>query len=623
MVGAFIRHFAFRLLVGLLSALVLIPPLSAEDQNYPVAAQIVDVSRPPYSARGDGMTDDTDAIQRAFNEHVGLHHVLFFPSGTYLVSRTLTWPKRWNGRENWGMTMLRGANRESTVIRLKDGTWTDESHPGAILLCGGFGSADWFHNYVENLTFDVGRRNSGAIALQFYSNNSGAVRNCRFIATDGSGLVGLDLAHQDMNGPLLVSHCEVIGFQRGIATAHAVNSQTFEDILLQGQKQFGFDNEGQCLNIHRLISDNSVPTLRSYGTICLVDARLTGFGSASNLPAIINYNGGCIFLRDVVTHGYSRALGDVRTPDWVAALRVAGEDRPGSLGPTIEEYTSEKRTSPFPSPTVSPRLKIKDTPPVVWDEPQNWANVDAFGADSSAASDSSAAFQKAIDSGATTIFAPGSYTLASTVVVRGAVRRIVGLGGQINYGKNQIIAFRLNDGIPPALTLEHLSYLGGGIELDTRRTVILRSISDGRVTCTDKAMGSELFLEDVVTDNLLLRGQKVWARQLNIENEGTHLDNKAGALWVLGYKTERGGTLLSTRDGGRTEVLGGFSYTTTAGGLAPMFVNRDSDVFAWFAEVCFNGNPFQTLIEEHRKDEIRTVQRGEGGTTPYVGRKSK
>ena len=63
MVGAFIRHFAFRLLVGLLSALVLIPPLFAEDQNYPVAAQIVDVSRPPYSARGDGMTDDTDAIQ--------------------------------------------------------------------------------------------------------------------------------------------------------------------------------------------------------------------------------------------------------------------------------------------------------------------------------------------------------------------------------------------------------------------------------------------------------------------------------------------------------------------------------------------------------------------------------
>ena len=52
-------------------------------------------------------------------------------------------------------------------------------------------------------------------ALQFYSNNTGAVRDCRFIARDGSGAVGLDLAHRDMNGPLLVQRCEVVGFPRG------------------------------------------------------------------------------------------------------------------------------------------------------------------------------------------------------------------------------------------------------------------------------------------------------------------------------------------------------------------------------------------------------------------------
>ena len=44
------------------------------------------------------------------------------------------------------------------------------------MWCGGFGSADWFHNNVENLTFDVGAQNPGAIALQFYSNDSGTVR---------------------------------------------------------------------------------------------------------------------------------------------------------------------------------------------------------------------------------------------------------------------------------------------------------------------------------------------------------------------------------------------------------------------------------------------------------------
>jgi hypothetical protein len=184
---------------------------------------------------GDGLTDDTDALQRALNETVGRHKVLYFPKGTYLVSRTLTWPKRWNDRDNWGFTILRGLHRELATLRLRDGTFTNAAQPQAIMRCGGFGSADWFHNYVEHLTFDVGQGNPGAIGLQFYSNNSGAIRDCRFVSGDGSGSVGLDLAHRDMNGPLLVRNCEVIGFRRGVATAHSVNSQTFEHLTLRGQ----------------------------------------------------------------------------------------------------------------------------------------------------------------------------------------------------------------------------------------------------------------------------------------------------------------------------------------------------------------------------------------------------
>lgn len=586
------------------------------EQAYPPHAHVVNVTQPPYGAKGDGVTDDTEALQRALNDNVG-RRMLFFPKGIYLVSATLTWPKKVGERDNWGFTMLRGADRDTCILRLKDATFTDTNKPEAIMWCGGFGSADWFHNYVENLTFDVGAGNPGATALQFYSNNSGAVRDCRFVAGEGSGVVGLDLAHRDMNGPLLVSRCEVIGFQRGMTSAHSVNGQVFEHITLRGQMQFGFDNEGQAISIRGLTSDNAVPALRSYGTLTLIDAKLAGSGAAAKVPAVINYNGGQMLLRDVETTGYSRALGNVKSPDWAAALLVQGEEHASTAGPKISEFCSNPPTSPFASPATSLRLPVKGTPETFWEDPAKWAVVDNFGADPIGQKDSSEAIQKAMDSGATTVFLPGNYRLLSTVIIRGAVRRVVGLGRAINYGQDLRPGFRLADGAAPVVFLEHFGNITGGLEVDTRRTLVMRSVQDCDLNFTSSAEGSELFFEDVVTHELKLSKQKVWARQLNIENEGTHLTNDNSDLWILGYKTERGGTLLNTRGGGRSEVLGGFSYTTTAGKLAPMFVNDNSSVWAFFDEVCFSGDPFVTIIRETRDGTTKEVKRSEGHTVPY------
>jgi hypothetical protein len=471
------------------------------------------------------------------------------------------------------------------------------------------------------MTFDVGRENPGAVGLQFYSNNSGAVRNCRFIAAEGSGMTGLDLGHRDMNGPLLVRHCEVIGFQHGITTARAVNGQTFEHIIVRGQRRVGFRNEGQHVSIRGLVSENPVPALMTYGTLALMDATLSGTGDAASSPAIVNFNGGRIHLRDVKTGGYKRALADIDTPDSAQAWRIEGEDKAGTLGPIITEYHSEPATSLFPSPITAPRLPVKETPDTPWDDPATWAIVDAFGADPAGKEDSSAAIQGAMDSGATTVFLPGSYRIGKTVVIRGPVRRVVGLGGLISYGKEKEDGadFRIEDGTAPTVTIEHLASAHGGVELATKRPVVFRSVADCDLTMAPSAEGGEIFAEDFVTHHLELRNQRMWARQLNVENEGTHIVNEAGQLWVLGYKTERGGTLLETRRGGISEIIGGFSYTTTAGKLAPMFVNANSSVWAFFGEVCYTGDPFEILVRETRGSETRTLKRGEGSTLPYIG----
>ncbi len=588
--------------------------------KYPDSPMVMDVTRAPYLAKGDGVTDDTDAIQHALTDMMGQHKLLYFPKGTYLISRTLMWSKQNSqGKDAWGMNFLCGANANECILRLKDGTFTDPAKPASMMWCGGFGSADWFHNYVENLTFDVGNRNPGAIALQFYSNNSGAVRNCRMRSSDGSGVIGLDLSHRDMNGPLLVRNVEVTGFQRGISTARAVNGQTFEHITLRNQTHIGFDNEGQSISVRGLVSENAVPAVRSYGSLCLIDAKLTGQQGAQRWPAVINYNGGRIFLRDIETTGYGRAIGDVETPDWMAATRINGPDKAGSLGPLVSEYSSSSVTMAFPSPKTSLRLPIQEPPTVPADDPSVWANVDTYGADPTGQQDSSAAIQRAMDSGASTIFLPGSYALKTTITVSKKVKRIVGIGGMIDYSGQATPDFRMVDGESPSVTFEHFGHIHG-VHIDTNRTVIFRSVSDCDLTFGDKSAGGELYFEDFVTHHLRLKSQTVWARQLNVENEGTHVLNDDARLWVLGYKTERGGTLLETRGSGQSEILGGFSYTTTAGKLAPMFVNRNASVFAWFGEVCFNNDPFVVRIEETRGEETRRLSSDAAPLPPYSGR---
>ncbi len=575
---------------------------------FPADAGVVNVKSPPYNARGDGTTDDTRAIQSAIRDHMK-GATLYFPDGTYLVSSTLMWSKKDSrGRECWGNFTIQGQSIAGTIIRLKDGTFPNPAQPQAIMWCGGFGSADWFHNYVKNITFDVGRDNPGAVGLQFYSNNTGSVRDVRIVSPDGCGAIGLDLGHRDMNGPLLVKNLFVQGFQVGVQTGHSVNSQVFENLHLRGQGACGFLNNGQSVSIRRVTVEGAPTAVRNVGTgsfMVLLDSSLHG---PSDSPLAAIENEAPLFARSVQTSGYRRALETSRGPS------PAGTD--------IDEFVSEPILRLFPSPGRSLNLEVKEAPELPSDPVEDWVNVQRF---HQGGEDYSPAIQAAVDSGATTIYFPvGDYKVGRTVVVRGAVRRLVGMNSWFAESagdiEDAVPRFRIEDGDSPVVIMESFRGGFGGrifVEYATDRTLILKECEG--IPSVFRGSG-EVYLEDITASphgGFLFSGrQKAWARQFNVENFidddiAATLDNLGSDLWILGLKTEQGNRLVATREGGRTEILGGLVYTVNSHEGRPAFINEDSSFSMSIRERCFVGTPMDPVVRETRDGVTKDLDQTE------------
>ena len=580
---------------------------------FPKDGGVVNVKDAPYNAKGDGVTDDTTAIQKALSKYANGNKIIYLPKGTYLVSDKLEWPSG-RGGQNQKRTILQGENRTQTIIKLKDNAkgFTKQSKPKAVIWTGEK-PAQRFRNAIRNLTVDTGKGNRGAIAIQFIANNQGAIRDVTIKSGDGLGVTGLDMAYTNEVGPLLVKNLRVIGFKRGINTGNKVNSQTFENITLENQREYGFYNRGQVVSIRNLTSINSVPAIyNDDGFVTLLDAKLTAPGKTSTIAAITNNS--TLFARNIKTSGYKIAIENNKGT------------RKNSAGVTVQEFVSHPVQNLFTTPLKSLNLPIKDTPNVPWDALRDWVSPTNFGAKPDDNKDDSAAIQKAIDSGKTTVYFPnGKYQIDRNIYIRGNVRRIIGLEASI-AGKG---IFNFSNGTSPVVILERLGGVGSGIVHATSRTLVLSSMglagSGAKASYSNTGSGN-LFIEDVVGGQWKFNNQKVWARQLNPENPTTKILNNGGTLWVLGLKTEREGIIIDTKNGGKTEVAGGFIYSTSKPKKTPMFTNDNSSVSVSISECNFNGNPFRTLVKQKKGSTTKTLSKGDtpqrcnGSVIPlYVG----
>ena len=563
---------------------------------FPADAGVIDVTQAPWNAVGDGLTDNTTGLQAMLNAHPSGNHIFYFPAGTYLISAPLV-PAPSDGVSK--RNIFQGESRETSILKFIDGQ--DISGP---LIDFGAGPAQFFRNAVRDLTLDTGTGNPQAEGLRFNASNQGTVRNVTIRSGEG-GMVGLNMQHSGEIGPLLVRNVRIEGFASGIISRWQTASQTYENVVLRGQTEVGFHNTNtQTVFVRGLDAELEVTAVlnNGEGRMVLMDSVLRGVEGASGQTAIRNQKD--LYVLNVDTSGYGAGVSNE-----LASFR-GNVGLPAGL---IREYWANGASTNrrggafrlFPGPDSTLRLPVEESPVLPYSPPASWSGPHLFGGVPNDGLDDTAALQAAIDSGARTIYLPrGIWRFEGTVYVRNQVERIMGTEAIIEGGGR----FEIVDGTPEVVVIERLQ--GGSVTFahHTERTLVLEHLLGFAYESTAESPG-KLFLNDVVGHHLILRNQRVWARQLNLEGDvvanpdlSAKLLNDGAEVWILGMKTEDDGTHIKTINGGRTELFGSLHVAGT--GPEPRFITVESSLTAAISR----GGV--TLVEETRQGETRSGEIG-------------
>ena len=567
------------------------------DRVFPADSGVANIKN--YGAKGDGLTDDTLAIQTAIqsvSRGYGQQGTIYFPNGTYLVSKALEWR---NGQGDWWPYLnFQGQSRTNTVIKLKNNAfaYSNLSAPRAVIVTGSQnpistdgGGNQAFFNSIYNLTVDTGS-NPGVIGIDYMANNKGAIRD---VIIRGQGNIGLNLSRA-WPGPCLIKNVRIEGFNIGIASlSHYQFGVTFEHITLVNQKQSGIANDNNILSIRGLVSTNSVPVIRSTGGFGLITLLDSNFSGGSSAVSAIEYTG-ALYTRNITATGYRSAINNIP-------------------GLTVSEFASQPLLTLFP-PRQKLQLPIQDAPE--FNEPvSSWTSVVAFGARPNDNIDDAAAIQAAIDSGRSTIYFPtGAYNIGSTVRVRGNVRKIVGMDSFIYGMPSRHLPdpyLRYEPGTNSSVIVERLN-VNGWTEQASPQTLVLLDCGEGNYRATTGA--GSLFGENVKIGRWeFAPGQNVWLRQLNTEfTTATRIVNRGAHLWILGLKTEDPYTVIETQAGGQTEVLGGLLYPGQGGTAVPAndiaFVNNQSQIsLVYVTGIDAGGQDYTNHVHETKGGVTRTL----------------
>jgi hypothetical protein len=589
---------------------------------------MVNVKAAPYNAVGDGVTDDTAAINRAFQEvHSGM---IYLPAGTYLVSDSVWW-------DNWSMRGLHGAGRGKTTIKLKDRAagFGDRDKPKAVLQTSGAqdgsnsaGSVA-FMNSVYFLTVDVGNGNPGATGIDWTVSNDGTLRHVAIRAGEGSGRYGIFYRGESCG---LLYDVSVDGFDVGLkADAAGYSNLVGDSVRFTNQRQVVLDTDHEIVDFNNITSVGAVPFIN----------KTSGFGRATYSNISCTYTGkdadatcmllkeGRILVRNLTTRGFATAIS---SPQGKQVSKPVAMGKPH----TIEFWSAQDiQTGLSPTAATGPlNLPIQIAPEWHSNDFSTWANVADYLAKTG---DIAEAMQQAIDSGAQTVFIPpileAQNALKKTVIVRGKVKRILGYKGFAKNGPSQAFdgpALRIEGGESPVVFIERLHDGELSLDLAAKRTLVVR---DANISCGiyagPRAAGSKLFIENSQGGVFIGAGVTGWIRGLNpyppkaerLSKDFTAFENQrivcaGGSLWVLGVFGEGEGALGSVTAGGKLEIYG-FNHQSSGklDGRAA-FTCTDASLFAAHWSRHMWNQAFPVLLRETQGGKTQDLNMNWG---PFVG----
>jgi Pectate lyase superfamily protein/SMP-30/Gluconolactonase/LRE-like region len=411
--------FALAILMGVSQALLASTSIFTERPDDPSAVYL---TAEKFSVRGDGVADDSGALQQAIDkiQETTNQGILFLPSGRYRVTRTIyIWP---------GIRIF-GYGKTRPVIVLGANTPNYQQGPWYMIFFAGGrppsnqanakipdASPGTFYSAINNVDIEIQEGNPGAVAIR-----GRYAQHCYLAHMDfhlGSALAGIH------DGGNVAVDLHFFGGKYGIWTRKPSPGWQFTviDSVFEQQSEAAIREHEAGLTVIRSQFKN-VPTAVSidpgyFDELWVKDAVLENISG----PGFIISNESSprteINMENVICRG---------VPVF-ASFRESGKEQKGSqtyvvktfshglhyddLGatPSIQDVFELSPLTVLPAPAKS---DIRELPAV-----SAWFNVHAAGATGDGTTDDTAALQKAIAEHQTIYFPSGQYRVTETIQLK-------------------------------------------------------------------------------------------------------------------------------------------------------------------------------------------------------------